>query len=97
MFHKTLIPPVGEFTEYPELAVLMTLATNLEIAQFALNAAYPDLDFDYTQRSSHSEQDAFLSAWGAQLRALQIILEEYLESLQRIRYLKAPSGGGGLP
>ncbi len=96
MFHKTLMPRVNDFAEYPELAVLMTLATNLEIALFALNAAYPDLDFDYTQRSSYTEQDAYLAALGAQLRALQIVLEEYLESLQRIRYLKAPSGGGGV-
>lgn len=89
-----ILPTPDELGDSPELASLVTLTINLEMASFALLAAYPDLDFDYDARSSYTEQDAYVYAMISQIRALEGVVEEYLESIRRLRSLRKSNSGG---
>ena len=94
MIYPRLPTPI-ELSEDPELAVLVTLATNLAMARFAILAAYPDLEHcDPDSRHSQTEQDAYANAIFKQLAALGDLLEEYIASVRRLRSPKShqPSG-----
>ncbi len=93
MLYK-ILPTPEEISEHPELAIVVALLTNLQLASFALLAAYPDLDVDSNPHSSRTEQEAYVYAMLSQTRALEAVVEEYLGSLQRLRFLEKPEPDG---
>lgn len=73
----------SELMENPELAVLLVLKTSLNVAELALHAAYPD-NCECSERC-RSEQEAYVFAIRHQISTLEALLDEHLESLERLR------------
>lgn len=80
----TILPTPEELGEASELAVLVTLTVNLHMANFALLASYPDLDPSGDSRPAHDPQEAYVYALLSQIRALESIVEAYLESARQL-------------
>ena len=76
------IPSPSELAENPELAVLKTLLTNLDVFEMALSVVYPEED--YRPDRSQSEQEAYATAVRSQTRALELMLCEYADSVDRL-------------
>lgn len=72
-----------ELMEHPELAVLRILKTNLDVAGLALLATYPDNHEN--SEEPRSEQEAYAFAILHQIDAFGAMLDEYAESLRRLR------------
>lgn len=83
----TILPTPEELGEASELAVLVTLTVNLQMATFALLASYPDLDPSGDARPAHDPQEAYVYALLSQIRALENIVEAFLESARQRRSL----------
>jgi hypothetical protein len=77
-------PTPIQLNENPELAVLRLLKTNLEVAEVALLAEYPDCEEPDWERQ-HSEQEAYVTAILHQIDALEATLDEYAKSIRRLR------------
>jgi hypothetical protein len=82
MKSKRQIPSPSELAENPELAVLKTLLTNLDVFEMALSVVYPEED--YRPDCSQSEQEAYATAVRCQTRALELMLCEYADSVDRL-------------
>ena len=80
---KSFLTPI-EFNENPELAALRILKTSLEVAHLALVATYPDCEPSCSQHC-RSEQEAFAISLLYQIDALSAVLDEYAESIRRLR------------
>ena len=87
MMNESLLTPI-QLNENPELAVLRILKTNLEVAETALVAAYPDSCEPYSERC-RSEQEANALSILYQIDALSVMLNEYAESLRRLRHWRS--------
>jgi len=73
----------SELMENPELAVLEILKTSLGVAELALQAAYPEVG-ECSERC-RSEQEAYVFAIRHEINTLEALLDEYVESLGRLR------------
>lgn len=78
-----LFPSPGDLRENPELASLRMLKTNLEVAEEVLMVAYPDGN-SYSERS-HTEQEAYANGLLYQIDTLEVMLNEYAESIRRLQ------------
>ena len=87
IYQQLSLPSPSELSDDPQLAVLVTLTTNLQMASFALLAAYPDLDTQ--DPCARDEREAYASSIFKQIRALVEIVEEYLSAVQRFRSCKS--------
>jgi hypothetical protein len=74
-----------QLNENPELAALLILKTNLDIAQLVLLATYPDSCEPSYSEDRRSEQEAYASSILYQIDALEGIINEYVESVRRLR------------
>ena len=82
--NESFLSPI-HLNENPELAALWILKTNLDVAQMALAATYPDSrEPSYSERC-RSEQEAYALSILYQIDALNAMLNEYAESLRRLR------------
>ncbi len=82
MMDSSLPTPI-ELSENPELAALRILKTNLDVAELALLASYPE-SCEGPERSG-GEQEAYAMAILYQIDALEAMLNEYAESIRRLR------------
>lgn len=78
-----LLTPI-HFNENPELASLRILKTNLDVAELALLAAYPDCEPSALHRRG-TEQEAYAISILYQIEVLAALLNEYAESIRRLR------------
>ena len=77
------LPTPIELSENPELAALRILKTNLDVAELALLASYPE-NCECPERS-RTEPEAYAIAILFQIDALESILNEYVESIRRLQ------------
>ena len=71
------------FNENPELAALRILKTTLDVVEIVLRGSYPDSSECSERRQS--EQEAYAIAILYQIDALEGMLNEYVESIRRLR------------
>lgn len=83
MRHDSFLTPI-EFNDNPELAALRILRTNLDVAEVALLATYPDCEPSALDRC-HTEPEAYAISILYQIAALASLLNEYTESVLRSR------------
>ena len=81
---KESLPSPLDVSEYPELAALRALKTNLQVAELALLAAYPNSSCGDPQRD-HSEREAYANGILYLINPLVAMLGEYAESVQRLQ------------
>ncbi len=81
---KSSLTPM-EFNENPELAALQILKTSLDVAESALLATYPDSCEPSFSEGCRSEQEAYAISILYQIDALGAVLNQYAESLRRLR------------
>jgi hypothetical protein len=79
------IPTPIQLNENPELAALQILKTSLDVAEVALVAAYPDSCEPSRSERCWSEQEAYALSILYQIDALAAVLNEYAESIRRLR------------
>lgn len=86
------LPTPLELSENPELGALRILRTSLEVAELALRATYPESCERFESR--RTEEDAYALAILYQIDALEATLDEYVESIRRLRAWRnrEPSG-----
>ena len=85
IYQQLSLPSPSELSDDPELAVLVVLTTNLEMAHFAVLSAYPDLDGTLTPYAASNEREAYASSIVKHVRALAETVEEYLGAVRRQR------------
>lgn len=79
------LPTPAELQEDPELAVLRILRTTLSVAELALLSSYPESCEPARSGGSRSEQEAYVTAILHQIEALEGVLDQYVESIRRLR------------
>lgn len=72
-----------ELNENPELAALRILKTTLDVVDLALRGSYPE-SYEYSERR-RTEQEAYALSILYQIDALAAMLNEYVESIRRLR------------
>jgi len=74
-----------QLNENPELAALRILKTSLDVAEMALAATYSDSCEPSYSEGFRSEQEAYALSLLYQIDALGAVLNEYAESIRRLR------------
>ena len=87
VMNESLLTPV-QLSEHPELAALRILKTSLDVAATALAATYPDSCEPSCSEHPRSEQEAYALSIIYQIDALALMLNEYAESIRRLREWK---------
>lgn len=80
--NESFLTPI-QLGENPELAALQLLKTNLDVAEVALVAVYPE-SCELTERF-RGEQEAYAVSILYQIEALNALLNEYAESCRRLQ------------
>lgn len=83
IYQQLSLPSPSELSDDPELAVLVTLTTNLHMANFAVLSAYPDLHGAVAPYAARDEREAYASCIVKHVRALLETVEEYLGAVRR--------------
>jgi hypothetical protein len=79
---SSFLTPI-QFNDNPELALLEILKCALGATELALLATYPD-NGECSERP-RSEQEAYVFTIIHQINTLQAVLDEYIESIARLR------------
>ncbi len=96
IYQQLSLPTPCQLSENPELAVLVTLTISLQMAHFAVVAAYPNLDTGLDPYVASDERAAYASSMVKQFRALTEIIDEYLSAVERNQSLsRRPSTSTG--
>ena len=82
--NESSLTPI-QLNDNPELAALRMLKTNLDVAEMALLATYPDSCGPSCSESCRTEQEAFATSILYQVDTLNAMLNEYAESIRRLR------------
>jgi hypothetical protein len=88
IYQQQKLPSPTELSDDPELAVLVTLTTALQMASFALLSVFPELDSPLDgpdPHAPHGVQEAFATSIVKQIDALEDVVEEYLRAVERHR------------
>lgn len=81
---RSALTPI-QLNENPELAALRILRTSLDVAAVVLAATYPESSEVSYSEGGRSEQEAYALSILYQIDALGAVLEEYAESIRRLR------------
>jgi hypothetical protein len=84
VINESSLNPI-ELNDNPELAALRILKTSLDVAEVALAATYPDSCEPSYCEGCRSEQEAYALSLLYQIDALGALLNEYAESVRRLR------------